>query len=58
MQDGDRPPPPPPPLGYVRHWKETDKRDVSFPLLKSVSAVHSTANAYKYLCKSVPEIDD
>jgi hypothetical protein len=48
----------PPPLGYVRHWKKTDKRDVSFPLLKSVSAVHSTANAYKYLCKSVPEIDD
>ena len=42
-------------------WKllddEREKADVNFPLLKSVCAVHSTANAYKDLCKSVPEID-
>ena len=36
---------------------EREKRDVNFPLLKSVCAVHSIANAYKDLCKSVPEID-
>ena len=33
------------------------KLDIDTPLLKSVYAVHSTANAYKDLCKSVPEID-
>ncbi|CAB4031786.1 E3 SUMO- ligase KIAA1586-like isoform X3 [Paramuricea clavata] len=42
-------------------WKllddEREKLDDSFPLLKSICAVHSTANAYKDLCKSVPEID-
>ncbi len=42
-------------------WKllhdEREKLDVSFPLLKSVCAVHSFANAYKDLCKAVPEID-
>ena len=41
-------------------WKllddERDKLDVNFPLLKSIFAVHSTANGYKDLCKSVPEI--
>eukprot|EP00795_Rhopilema_esculentum_P016992 gene16992-8496_t len=42
-------------------WKLLDdnqrKLDIDTPLLKSVCAVHSTANAYKDLCKSVPEID-
>ena len=42
-------------------WKLLDddrmKSGVDTPLLKSVCAVHSTANAYKDLCKSVPEID-
>ena len=42
-------------------WKliddEREETGVTFPLLKSVCAVHSTANAYKDLCKSVPEID-
>ena len=42
-------------------WKllddEREKLDVNFPLLKSICAVHSTANAYKDLCKSVPEIE-
>ena len=42
-------------------WKLLDddrrKLDLDTPLLKSVCAVHSTANAYKDLCKSVPEID-
>lgn len=42
-------------------WKllddEREKLDVNFPLLKSICAVHSTANAYKNLCKSVPEIE-
>jgi hypothetical protein len=42
-------------------WKllddEREKLHVSFPLLKSVCAVHSSANAYKDLCKTVPEID-
>ena len=41
-------------------WKLLDddrrKLDIDTPLLKSVCAVHSTANAYKDLCKSVPEI--
>ena len=27
------------------------------PLLKSICVVHSTANAYKDLCKTVPEIE-
>ena len=34
------------------------KLDIETPLLKSVCVVHSTANAYKDLCKSVPEIDN
>ena len=42
-------------------WKllddEREKLDVNFPLLRSICAVHSTANAYKDLCKSVPEIE-
>ena len=42
-------------------WKllddEREKLDVNFPLLKSICAVHSTANTYKDLCKSVPEIE-
>ena len=42
-------------------WKLLDddrwKLGIDTPLLKSVCAVHSTANAYKDLCKSVPEID-
>lgn len=46
---------------YNGLWKllddEREKLDVNFPLLKSICAVHSTANAYKDLCKSVPEID-
>ena len=46
---------------YNGLWKllddEREKLDVSFPLLKSSCDVHSTANAYKDLCKSVPEID-
>ena len=43
-------------------WKllddEREKADIKFPLLKAVCAVHSSANAYKDLCKSVPEIDN
>ena len=46
---------------YRGLWKLLDderrKLDIDTPLLKSVCAVHSTANAYKDLCKSVPEID-
>ena len=42
-------------------WKfiddERELTGVTFQLLKSVCAVHSTANAYKDLIKSVPEID-
>ena len=42
-------------------WKllDDDRRelDIDTPLLKSVCAAHSTANPYKDLCKSVPEID-
>ena len=42
-------------------WKllvdDRRKLAVDTPLLKSVCAVQSTANAYKDLCKSVPEID-
>eukprot|EP00795_Rhopilema_esculentum_P003753 gene3753-15034_t len=42
-------------------WKLLDddrrKLDIDTPLLKSVCAVHSTANPYQDLCKSVPEID-
>ena len=42
-------------------WKllDDDRRKlvVDTPLLKSVSAVHSTENVYKDVCKSVPEID-
>ena len=34
-----------------------EKLDVTFPLLKSICAVHSTPNAYKDLCKIVPEIE-
>ena len=41
-------------------WKLLDddrrKLDIDTPLLKSVCAVNSTANSYKDLCKSVPEI--
>ena len=43
-------------------WKllddEREKADIKFPLLKAVCAVHSSANAYKDLCKCVPEIDN
>merc|ERR1712082_118393 len=43
-------------------WKllddEREKADIKFLLLKSVCAVHSSANAYKDLCKCVPEIDN
>jgi len=42
-------------------WKllddERENVGVNFPLHKSVCVVHSTANAYKDLCKSVPDID-
>ena len=42
-------------------WKllddEREKLDVNFSLLKSICAVHSTANAHKDLCKSVSEIE-
>ena len=43
-------------------WKllddEREKADIKFPLLKAVCAVHSSANAYKDLYTSVPEIDN
>ena len=46
---------------YNGLWKllddEREKLHVTFPLFKSICAVHSTANAYKDLCKSVPEIE-
>ena len=46
---------------YNGLWKllddEREKLYVTFPLLKSICAVHSTANVYKDLCKSVPETE-
>ena len=46
---------------YDNMWKLIDderaKEEASFPLLKSVCAVHSSALAYHDLCKNVSEVD-
>ena len=45
---------------HNRLWKLIDDeraKEASFPLLKSVCAVHSSALAYHDLCKNVSEVD-